>query len=495
MREKIEFTPNYGVKTNNAIIKVIGVGGGGGNAVKHMYSEGIVGVDFLICNTDRQVLEANQVPSKLVLGESGLGAGAKPEVARDFALNSKEQIIDFIGTETKMLFITAGMGKGTGTGAAPVIAQIAQEMGILTIGVVTFPFKFEGKIRAKYAEDGIEELKKYVDSLIVVKNQNIIKFFGNEDIDAAFGYADDVLKNAVKCIAELITVKADQNIDFKDIETVMKNSGPAMLGLATARGENRIEQVVEDALSCSLLDQTLITEAKNFLFFISYGKEIPLKIAELEAITEKFESYKSESSDVIWGRALDESLGDAIKLSVIITNYKTEEKPVETTLTEATVLTEPDQTEERLPGSMLIEFDPADMSIRDDHDLIKEQTTPPVANVSSDPFAFIGNAYTPEINSEELLQTAPAPSLSDLPSITRIPAADYNIARQTSVISQFNEEKFEDNNAFADLTNTPAILRKRMADHEDLQTLTLEQNQPNFEIEDDMNALFKNRPD
>jgi len=218
MREKITFNANYGTKANSSLIKVIGVGGGGGNAVKHMYTDGIVGVDFLICNTDRQALENNHVPSKLVLGESGLGAGANPAVARELAVNSKEKIRTFLGEETRMLFITAGMGKGTGTGAAPVVAEIAKEMGILTIGVVTYPFDFEGANRQLQATQGIEELKKHVDSLLIIKNQNIMKYYSDATLSTGFAHADDVLKNAVKCIAELITVHADQNVDFNDIE-------------------------------------------------------------------------------------------------------------------------------------------------------------------------------------------------------------------------------------------------------------------------------------
>ncbi len=321
MTDKITFTPDYGEKaTPSSIIKVIGVGGGGSNAVKHMYSEGIVGVDFLICNTDRGHLESTPVPDKLLLG-NGLGAGAQPEVARQYAMESKEKIQEFIGKETRMLFITAGMGKGTGTGASPVIAEIAHDMGILTIGVVTTPFKFEGMERTRLANEGIAELAKHVDSLITIKNQNVIKYYNDEDLDSAFGYADDVLKNAVKCIAELITVNYAQNVDFNDVQTIMKDSGKAMLGLAVAQGENRVEKVVQDALDCPLLDESAISEAKNFLFFISYGPDKKLKMSELDSLTEKFERIQSRNARVIWGRGLDESLGESIKLSVIVTNF------------------------------------------------------------------------------------------------------------------------------------------------------------------------------
>lgn len=324
MTDRINFTPDYGEKATPAsTIKVIGIGGGGSNAVKHMYSEGIVGVDFLICNTDRGHLEKTPVPDKLLLGP-GLGAGAKPEVARQYALESKEKIQEFIGKDTKMLFITAGMGKGTGTGASPVVAEIAHDMGILTIGVVTTPFRFEGKPRIRQAEEGIAELSKHVDSLITIKNENVMKFYRDDDVDAAYGYADDVLKNAVKCIAELITVDSIQNVDFHDIESIMKDSRKAMLGLAEASGENRVDKVVEEALNCPLLDVNQITGAKNFLFFVSYGPAKKLKVSELQDLTDKFEALKTEDTEVIYGRSLDESLGESIRLSVIVTNFNSE---------------------------------------------------------------------------------------------------------------------------------------------------------------------------
>lgn len=328
MTDKIDFTPNYGPRENASIIKVIGVGGGGSNAVEHMYSEGIVGVDFLVCNTDRGHLEKSPVPDKLMLG-SGLGAGAKPEVARQYAIEGKDKIMEFIGKETKMLFITAGMGKGTGTGASPVIAQVAREMGILTVGVVTAPFKFEGLNANKQAANGIAEISKYVDSIIVVKNQNILKYYQDDTLDKAYGYADDVLKNAVKCIAELITVNYEQNVDFNDVRSIMQNSGKSMLGLATASGPDRVERVVDDALSCPLLDNSIVKNAQNFLFFISYGPDEQLKISELEAITERFENITSDDAQVIWGRGLDPTLGDQIKLSVIVTNFNDAQKVVE----------------------------------------------------------------------------------------------------------------------------------------------------------------------
>ena len=477
MRDKIDFTPDYGTKQNASIIKVIGVGGGGSNAVKHMYSEGIVGVDFLICNTDAQALMKNVVPSKLVLGDTGLGAGAKPEVGRELAEQSLDKIKEFIGEETQMLFITAGMGKGTGTGAAPVVAKVANEMGILTIGVVTFPFRFEGKVREKYAQEGIAEMEKYVDSLIVVKNQNIMKYYNDEDVDAGFAYADDVLKNAVKCIAELITVNADQNIDFNDIKTIMKDSGHAMLGLAEAGGDNRIDQVVEDALACPLLSEDVITRAQNFLFFISYGPEKVLKISELEALTEKFNKLKTSESDVIWGRAKDPNLGDKIRLSVIITNYEHENQIVDPV---------PDIDLKKDPNWP---FGDNDMN-----KLFGENNTENQANTQDDFFnmsnqtetSFMADTQRPVMQQETVAQEhVLEPVLTPEPVF----GGDAHMQQYSPQRIGSADSQYENNDFFNNLVNTPAILRnKRQEDFE-------AQNSRAFELDNDLSDFFKDIPD
>ena len=321
MLEDISFETSYGEQKKGSIIKVIGVGGAGNNAVQHMYKEGIVGVDFLVCNTDKMAVERNEVPTKLVFGDTGLGAGANPKEAERLAVESEQAIRDLIGSETKMLFITAGMGKGTGTGASPVVAKIAREMGILTIAVVTYPYDLEGKKSFDKADKGIEELKKYVDSLIVIQNQKIMEIYEDETLRVALGYADDVLKNAVKCIAELITLDGYQNVDFNDILTIMKDSGEAMLGLAEASGEDRIEKVVSEAMTCSLIDDANIDSAQNFLFFVRYGEGNELKVSELKKLADEFDKYRNDDTNVIWGHAAEKDLGDKIKLSVIITNY------------------------------------------------------------------------------------------------------------------------------------------------------------------------------
>ncbi|MCQ2264436.1 MAG: cell division protein FtsZ [Bacteroidales bacterium] len=484
MRDRIDFTPDYGTKQNNSIIKVIGVGGGGGNAVKHMYSDGIVGVDFLICNTDEQALRNNVVPSKLVLGDTGLGAGANPEIGRELAEHSIERIKEFIGDETQMLFITAGMGKGTGTGAAPVVAKVAHDMGILTIGVVTFPFKFEGKKREQYAEAGIAEMEKYVDSLIVVKNQKIMKYYGDEGVDEGFGHADDVLKNAVKCIAELITVNADQNIDFNDIKAIMQKSGHAMLGLAEAEGPNRIDQVVTDALNCPLLSEDVITKAQNFLFFISYGPDDNLKISELEALTEQFDKLKTSESDVIWGRAKDDSLGAKVRLSVIITNYEHENQEVKKEVT----MVEPAQSEPNdahKDDDFATFFNPA------------QSAQANAANEVNDIFASANMVQQPVLNVAQSM-----PQVSGFAE--QFPQAATNlepvmVAENSSMdmMQQYgpqqighNSSRYEDNDFFNELVNTPAILRGKR--QEDLEA---QQNRHNFELDNDMSDFFKDIPD
>jgi len=480
MRERIDFTPDYGVKASQSIIKVIGVGGGGGNAVKHMYKEGIVGIDFLICNTDRNALEASPIPSKLVLGESGLGAGANPEVARKLALESRDQIIDFIGTNTKMLFITAGLGKGTGTGAAPVVAEIARELDILTIAVVTLPFKFEGTISAQFAESGVAELRKHVDSLIIIKNQNIIQYYNDEELDRAFGYADDVLKNAVKCIAELITVNSEQNIDFNDVNSVMRQSGAAMLGIAEASGENRIEDAIKGVLECPLLTEKHISDARNFLFSISYGSEKKLRINELEILVEKFEELRSQNSHVIWGRNEDPMLGDKIKLSVIISKYSTDIKE-NSAIGNSQVMFEGDKQQ--------------DAVIVDKGTTYASPSSPYNMKPAVDEKIKIDDEFGFLRSSDDMVAkkivTEVAPVLT--PAFVE-PASAFGAGPQK--IRSTYEPKYEDDDQFSFLTDTPAIQRLRQENKEEFQNKAIQNNQTSsFAMEDDLHEFFNNLPD
>lgn len=302
------------------IIKVIGVGGGGSNAVAYMHKQGIKGVDFYICNTDSQSLSKSDVPNKIRLGSTGLGAGANPSVGRDAAIQIADEIRDIISHNTSMLFITAGMGGGTGTGAAPVIAQIARELGILTVGIITKPFGFEGRKRELQAVAGIEELKKYVDTTLVICNDKLLDMQGDMKLSQAFGKADNVLTIAAKGIAEIITVTGRINVDFEDVKTVMQGSGKAIMGAGIANGPDRAVKAVEMALNSPLLDDTDIKGAANVLLYITSGKN-EISLEELNDITGYITTRTGEDANVIWGDGVDDSLDDEISITLIATGF------------------------------------------------------------------------------------------------------------------------------------------------------------------------------
>ena len=309
---------------SKSIIKVIGVGGGGSNAVKHMYKQGIKDVEFIICNTDHQALQSSTVPNKLQIGvdlTEGLGAGAKPERGRQAALESKEQIRELLNHGTKMLFITAGMGGGTGTGAAPVIAQVAQELGILTVGIVTAPFMFEGKKKRLQAELGIKELSEHCDTILVILNDKLPQIYGNLTMSAAFAKADTVLTTAAKSIAEIITVTSDVNVDFEDVKTTMKESGAAVMGSSITEGENRARRAAEEALNSPLLNNTDIHGAQKILLSIMSGAEHELEMDELTEITEYIQEKAGQDAEMIFGHGIDETLGQNIRVTVIATGF------------------------------------------------------------------------------------------------------------------------------------------------------------------------------
>jgi len=307
-----------------SIIKVVGVGGGGSNAVNHMHGLGIRDVEFVVCNTDHQALERSSVPQKLQIGTNltgGLGAGANPEKGRNAAIESKEEIRDIMAQDTKMIFITAGMGGGTGTGAAPVIAQVAKELDILTVGIVTAPFMFEGKKKMAAAEKGIRELKKYCDTVIVIMNDKLREIYGNLPMSEAFGKADNVLTTAAKGIAEIITVPGYVNVDFEDVKTVMKGAGPAVMGSAKTVGDNRARRAAEEALNSPLLNQQNIHGAEKILLSIISGEEAELQMDELKDITDYIQEYAGEEAEVIFGHGMDSSLGENIRVTVIATGF------------------------------------------------------------------------------------------------------------------------------------------------------------------------------
>lgn len=306
-----------------SIIKVVGVGGGGCNAVNHMHSEGINGVDFVICNTDAQSLEISQVLNKVQLGKNltdGLGAGNEPSAGRNAAEESIEEIKEMFSGNTKMVFITAGMGGGTGTGAAPVIANIAREMGILTVGIVTIPFGFEGRKRKMQAEEGINQLRNSVDSLIIICNDKLREIHGDLKLSDAFAKADNVLTTAAKGIAEIITVTGYVNVDFEDVKTVMKDSGVAIMGIGTAEGENRAIKAAELALNSPLLNDNNIKGANNILLYISSG-EHEISMDELTEITDYIQEEAGIGANIIWGNSTDPELGKRISVILVAAGF------------------------------------------------------------------------------------------------------------------------------------------------------------------------------
>ncbi|MDQ4140555.1 MAG: cell division protein FtsZ [Bacteroidota bacterium] len=312
---------------SKSIIKVIGVGGGGSNAVNHMCGQGIKDVEFVVCNTDAQALKSSNVPNKLQIGvdlTEGLGAGANPERGKQAAIESREQIRELLGNDTKMVFITAGMGGGTGTGAAPVIAKIAKELDILTVGIVTAPFIFEGKKKRDAAERGIKDLSENCDTVLVILNDKLREIFGNLPIRQAFAKADNVLTTAAKSIAEIITVTSEVNVDFEDVKTVMKDSGAAVMGSATTEGENRALRAAEEALSSPLLNNTDIHGAQKILLSIMSGDQAELEMDELTEITEYIQEKAGEEAEVIFGHGIDPELGQSIRVTVIATGFARE---------------------------------------------------------------------------------------------------------------------------------------------------------------------------
>lgn len=311
--------------SESPIIKVMGIGGGGCNAVKHMFDKGIKGVDFVICNTDVQVLESNPIPVKIKLGETGLGAGSKPDVAKKAAEDSSDDISNILKNNTKMLFITAGMGGGTGTGAAPVVAKIAKDLDILTVAIVTTPFMFEGNIRYQQAMTGIDELRQNVDALLVIHNEKLFDLYPELKISNAFSIVDDILLTAAKGIAEIITVPGVVNVDFEDVKTVMKDSGIALMGTGYAEGENRAIKSLETAIHSPLLSEISITGAQNVLLYISYGSD-ELTIREFNEMTSYLKN-ETGGANVIWGNSFNPEL-NGVQVTIIATGFNANNSPI-----------------------------------------------------------------------------------------------------------------------------------------------------------------------
>tara|TARA_B100000674_G_scaffold490269_1_gene505798 strand:+ start:928 stop:2616 length:1689 start_codon:yes stop_codon:yes gene_type:complete len=320
-------------KNQSSQIKVMGIGGGGSNAVNYMFENGITGVDFVICNTDSQALEASPVPIKIQLGVNlteGLGAGSNPDIGRKAAEESHDKIVELLDANTKMLFLTAGMGGGTGTGAAPVIAEIAREKGILTVGVVTNPFKTEGGYRKQYAEEGVKELKKYVDTLLIINNDKLIEVYGDLTFTQAFAKANEILNTATKGIAEVISEHLLVNIDLNDARKVLENSGTAVMGQSTAEGENRAIEAVVSALDSPLLNDNDIFGAQHVLLKIVTGDgEGEIRMSELSKIKDKIQDSAGNNVNIIEGIGIDPNLGNAISVTIIATGFEQKKEPKE----------------------------------------------------------------------------------------------------------------------------------------------------------------------
>lgn len=364
-------------KKTGSIIKVIGVGGGGSNAVNHMYNQGITGVEFTICNTDYQALEASPIPHKIQLGNDltqGLGAGAKAEVGKNAAIETIEEIREYLQHNTKMVFITAGMGGGTGTGAAPIIAEVARELDILTVGIVTMPFKFEGSKRSKQAEEGINELKEHVDTLLVINNDKLRELFGNLKMSDAFAKADNVLTTAAKGIAEIITRTGYVNVDFNDVQTVMRDGGVAIMGSAVAAGEGRAIKAIQAALTSPLLNDSHIHGANYVLLNMEFGSE-EISMDEISEITDYIQEEAGSNAEIIWGYGESDNLTDEISITVIATGFERNQAKHEPVVSapKKTVLHLTDEAAETAkPSAQIQETNPLEPYIKP-----QEQVEPP----------------------------------------------------------------------------------------------------------------------
>ncbi|MGZ3862904.1 MAG: cell division protein FtsZ [Bacteroidia bacterium] len=379
-----------------SIIKVIGVGGGGSNAVNHMFKQGIKGVDFIVCNTDKQALEVSPVNTRIQLGAAltkGLGAGSIPEMGKNSALETIDEIRKYLSDGTEMVFITAGLGGGTGTGAAPIIASVARELGILSVGIVTMPFVFEGKKRRQQAEAGLTEMKKYVDTLLVINNDKLRDIYGNLKMSEAFAHADDVLTGAAKSIAEVISMHLHINVDFNDVKTVMKDSGVAIMGTAVASGERRAVRAVEQALNSPLLNDNNIRGARHVLLNIMSGSD-DISMDEFGEITDYIQEASGYTAELITGYGIDSSLGDNVGVTIIATGFETNVpkgfEPVKQAEKVVSVLTETKVEEPVAPVNTVIQT-----TIED---VIKEET--PVAN-TNEPFLIVKGENKVEPVAEE----------------------------------------------------------------------------------------------
>lgn len=367
---------------NTSYIKVIGVGGGGGNAVNHMYTKGITDVSFVVCNTDNQDLERSPVPVKIQLGKEttqGLGAGSRPEVARKAAEESIDEIQRILSENTRMVFITAGMGGGTGTGASPIVAKTAHDMGILTVGIVTIPFAFEGSKKIRQALEGVLSLSEHVDAILVINNEKLKKIFPDLNLSNAFAKADDVLANAAKAIAEIITIPGYINIDFADVNTTMKDGKVAIMNTGFASGESRITKAIEDALTSPLLNTSDVSGASKVLLSLYCSHDNAIRMEEITQIHD-FMAKVGSDIEVIWGAAFDDTLEDYVKVTLIATGFDVADIP-------------------GMPASFLKKTDKVDDEMESEEEVIEDHVAKEVAN-EAEIIKAIGELYGDEIKTD-----------------------------------------------------------------------------------------------
>ena len=448
-------------KNQNSIIKVIGVGGGGGNAVNNMYNKGIKGVDFVICNTDVQALDMSPIPNKVRLGShqtEGLGAGANPEIGRSAALESIEEIKEILATNTKMVFVTAGMGGGTGTGAAPVIAGLAKEMGILTVAIVTTPFRFEGKKRMAQALRGIEGLQETVDTIITINNNNLTEIFGqNVTMKQAFEEADTVLCDAAKGIAEIITREGYINVDFADVNTIMKDGGTALMGSATYSGEDRAIRAAEDAISSPLLDNVNIYGSRGIMVNISASAD-SLRLDETTTIVEHIQEAAGDNADIIFGTVYDEDMGEELSVTVIATGFDAEKRSFK----------------QEEPQRTVLRADVETYSPPVQHEAPEIRTSPEAElndfSISSTPLFDMGYVEESEPKQPSLFDDSPAqpePYIEPVREEIRHEPVSIEVRRQQELEDRMRKLKsteydFHNPDSLKGLEDQPAYLRKKV---------------------------------
>ena len=470
----------------SSIIKVIGVGGGGGNAVNYMFNKGIKDVNFVVCNTDLQALENSPVPVKIQLGETlteGRGAGNKPETGKQSAIENLESIVSVLEDNTKMVFVTAGMGGGTGTGAAPIIAKAAHERGILTVGIVTIPFRFEGEKRITQALEGIIEIKKHVDALLIINNEKLRQMYGDLKLSNAFSKADDVLATAAKGIAEIITVHGYINVDFADVETVMKDSGVAIMGSASAEGENRAIDAIQAALESPLLNNYDIAGVQNILLNITSGEQ-EITMDEVGEVTDYVQEIIGKNASIIWGTGIDSNLGSKVNVTIIATGfgyeYIDEEKEKPTTQTEVQRFTLDGDVIQDEP-TLGVEVGQKDASQLKDEPEIGGTYTFDMELEREKKKEMIDELYNPVVKKAE----RDAPVNDDFnPGVESGSFNSTNIT--TSPLSSLSPDDIEDERMIEQMENIPAYKRRGFPiNREKQQNKSVDERVSRFSLSDD----------